>query len=137
MSEFIKVETSKLQRAALDWAVARAEGVEVAIICPAVVDENNQPALLLNKTKWLAGLDTARLWEPSTNWSQGGTMIERNMRASGVYCDGLWQHIGTFKCSFEDGGSVSEGETALIAACRAVVALKLGHAVSVPAELVT
>lgn len=115
----ITVETSQLSGAALDWAVAKAVGL-VAY---------TQPDGPVYRP------DNGEEWTPSTDWSQGGPLIER-------YC-GLTdcrdaEQIEPFyaetRCSNLDG--YANGTTLLIAACRAIVAAELGDDVEVPAELV-
>lgn len=69
---------------------------------------------------------------PSTDWSQGGPLIEKYFLASERMCDGLWQCGGVFKCALDSHSMVGEGETPLIALCRAIVAAKLGDEVDVP-----
>lgn len=128
------VKVEDLSGAALDWAVARAEVIEVGIICPAIINENNRPALLLNKLKWLAGLDTARLWEPSTNWAQIGPLMQRHLVEFTIehrhtICAGLCDENGMMV------GGYQYGDTHLVAACRAIVAHEFGDTVQVPAAL--
>lgn len=127
MTDLIEVQTSTLAGAALDWAVAQVEGVTYLpyyIGVSAFHDKKNW------STKYFSN------FQPSTKWSDCGPLIEARMKACGAFCDGLWQHQGIYKCSYERGGSVSEGETPLIAACRAIVATKLGDTVQVPKELI-
>lgn len=128
MSQMVEVNVAELEGDALDWAVGLGMGWEYRkcrnLTCMGWYDGKRENFQCIS-------------WRPSTDWSQGGPLIYKYMRESGAFCDGLWQHTGTFKCSFEDGGSVSEGETPLIAACRAIVTAKLGDVISIPAELVT
>jgi hypothetical protein len=100
----MKIKTSELTGAALDWAVA---------IC-----EHNVG------------------WEPegedrdcySTNWAQGGPIIEREKIA--IDFDGAaW-------CASDSHKPLANyGPTPLIAAMRCYCASKLGHEVDVPDEL--
>jgi hypothetical protein len=104
------MKTSELTGAALDWAVARCEGG---------VGDNQ----LIGA--WYA---------PSTNWAQGGPIIEREGIDICTSTRGGW--IGTLLVDCEDNEVVrGEGETCLIAAMRCYVASVLGDDVDVPKEL--
>lgn len=126
-----KVKTAELISAALDWAVAKTIG-------------NNMYGI-----------------QYSTDWSQGGPIIEREnitiIRADDAYIDGkrvpAWfaetsQWVGhsasesyehqqmdpTFMISAEDG---VYGPTPLIAAMRCFVRHRLGDIVEIPEELLS
>ena len=104
----IKLKTSELTGAALDWAVAKCELGEA-------INEVDDPHFY------------------STDWAQGGPIIERegiNLRAlSGA----LWE---AETWSAEGGQYLLDGPTPLIAAMRCYVASVLGDEVEVPNELV-
>lgn len=163
MTDFVEVKTQDLSGAALDWAVAKVVGVEADYLLPFIIDENNQPVVVLNKAKWLEDEEPMAIWSPSTDWAQGGPLIESNQvfiepphdvhRAN--YDEktgkvrGCWQTYESWHATVSarvrtlppkiEGlpGRVGrgEGETALIAACRAIVASHFGDTVSVPKEL--
>ena len=116
MSKFVKVKTHDLSGAALDWSVAKAEGVEISLAGahPHAVVEGR-----------LVGN-----YAPSTKWSQGGPLIDK------YRLDMEWVSHNT--CRTETPKCVSAmGKTPLIAACRAIVASVLGDTVSVPKELLS
>lgn len=108
------MKVSKLQGAALDWAVAKCEGVNYG-----VVD---------------GGLD-CDCPDYSTDWAQGGPIIEREEIS-------LEREQYSFEwCAYrpeypEDRAFVDYGPTPLIAAMRCYVASKLGEEVEVPVGLV-
>ncbi len=119
------MKTSELIGPALDWAVAKCEGYN-----PFVVDKN------------------AAYYSPdhgslvyalfSTNWSQGGPIIERELiRVISPTAKGInW--VARIRCGMI--GTVHEwlesyGPTPLIAAMRCLVASKLGDEVEIPEEL--
>lgn len=98
------MKTSELTGNALDWAVAKCE------------DDKTKGAWAFSRFK------------PSTDWAQGGAIIERErieLRGDGdggwIACDGL--------------NPEQDGETPLIAAMRCYVASKLGDEVRLPEEL--
>ena len=106
----MKIKTSELAGAALDWAVAKCEGKKVGyeftLFSPVVI----------------VGLDP---YEPSEDWAQGGPIIEREkmeFRNKGHYA------------SYNDGPTFY-GETHLIAAMRCYVTSKLGDEIEIPEEL--
>ena len=110
--KMVEVKTAELIGSALDWAVAQVEGRQVTPF----------------KTGLIFGVECGHLCQYSTSWRQGGPLIEKHITAlvqSGT--ETYWSHC-------ED--RLGLGSTALIAACRAIVAAKLGDVVSVPAELI-
>jgi hypothetical protein len=102
----MKVKTSELQGAALDWAVAYCDCVDEDE-CLYVVKKDG--------------------WKPSTDWAQGGPIIEREQIALYLNGDDGW--------TGEDGWKRATGPTPLVAAMRCYVAMKLGDEVEVPTEL--
>ena len=117
------MKTSELTGAALDWAVAKCEGIE---------------------TKNYSGALTIRYdgdwWQPSTEWTQGGPIIEREK--IGVwwathYVDDDGQEYGNHWYAETAEGLVRDGPTPLIAAMRCFVSSKLGDEVEVPDEIVS
>ena len=118
----MKVKTSELTGPALDWAVATCEGTDY--FCD-------------NPTTWDADLPWESPFNYSTDWSQGGPIIEReSIRLTpdqgATYVDCVW-FAGSVN---EDGDEFNgEGPTPLVAGMRCVVASKLGEEVEVPDEL--
>jgi hypothetical protein len=120
----VKIKTSELTGAALNWAVAMAEGFPGADIRY----YENTKSLLLQYSNGPKGW----LLEYSTNWSQGGPIIEREgisprLERKGLYLAPYFNgvcHVGH-----------RPGPTPLIAAMRCYVASKLGDEVDVPEEL--
>ena len=106
----MKVKTAELTGAALDWAVARCEGIELT---------NYSGNLIIRYD--------GDGWQPSTDWAQGGPIIEREGITLRRYTDSLWDaSVGQHEV---------DGPTPLIAAMRCYVASKLGDEVEVPNEL--
>ena len=118
------VRVSDLEGAALDWAVAKACGIGVWVknghVFQDILGTPDNPC---------------SVWSPSKGWGQCGPLIEgrivflalngrMNRRPDGWSC----LPVGT-------RGVPAFGETPLIAACRAIVAAKLGDVVDVPEEL--
>ncbi len=113
-----RVKTSELTGAALDWAVAQCEGVSIAFDDEGAADGQ---------------------WEMySTNWSQGGPIIERE--GLDIYYSSEQKSWAAAKwVDLPGGGQLQHKQvgnhTALIAAMRCFVTSKLGNEVDVPEEL--
>jgi len=112
------MKTSELTGAALDWAVAKCEDLELYS-----GPRDSNPAYKANWVRRKHG----DLFQPSTDWSQGGPIIERerinlepfsNINGEQWSADGEW-----------------DSPTPLIAAMRCYVASKMGDEVEVPDEL--
>lgn len=144
--DMIEVRTSDLVGAALDWAVGIAEGWE-----PDRPQDGQLRKTWRGCTQYAAvGKDVAcadrHRYTPSTDWRQGGPLIEKLMRSGKwelvQWCGAVAFQNYNNECVPVDGESWDQesmiecGETPLIAACRAIVASKLGAAVQVPAHLV-
>ena len=113
------MNTRELTGAALDWAVAKCEGVSVEH-----VNDNITQCLLMSR---------GGRFNPSTNWAQGGPIIERERIAiDGTAIVGQW--MATIYIHNEEPWEM-RGPTPLIAAMRCYVASKLGDTVDVPPEL--
>ena len=127
MSEFVEIKTADLVGAALDWAVAQVEGIEylhAGIKC---------------RTRLTARIFhhyTKPNFMPSTDWSQGGPLIEtEELTVEPSAWD--WKGACVLWRAQEEGANVYfEHTNLLVAAMRAVVHAKLGDTVSVPKELV-
>jgi hypothetical protein len=109
----MKIKTSELAGAALDWAVGMAIGEYKPVAVPSY----------------------------STDWSQGGPIIELE-KISTVSDEGdlYWQAVIDCQSGAMFGPNLCgsfwhEGPTPLIAAMRCYVASKLGDEVEVPEEL--
>ena len=117
----MKVKTSELSGAALDWAVVKCKGV---------MDD-------------LIGFTLEQGYTPSTDWAKGGQIIEREkisieyMAGAGDAGADVWVANMTYPDKKFGGVAFSEeqGSTPLIAAMRCYVASKLGDEVEVSEEL--
>lgn len=114
------MKTNELVGAALDWAVAEANGT---------------PIYRCGKTLTRMDMDGNVYWLPSINWEQGGVIIERE-RISISPRDGYWEALYHDNLFQEDGSDYFQmGDTPLVAAMRCYVASKLGDEVQLPEEL--
>ena len=129
----MKIKTNKLVGAALDWTVAKCEGLKLY-----------RNALLGGQIKegwWVSGyyMDPNN-WIPlnllnfSTDWSQGGPVIERERLCLEIDHAGVW--LSYSKQNYGDEPEhMHAGSTPLIAAMRCYVVSKLGDTVDVPDNL--
>ena len=128
------MKTSELTGVALDWAVAKCEGainLRYDTVATWWVDLNGEPRALSS------GWSPRQSWHPSTNWAQGGPIIERERLQVTTERNGTW--ICSIPFAVEIGGYrkyiFTHGPTPLIAAMRCYVASKLGDTVEIPEEL--
>lgn len=122
------MKTSELIDITLDWAVAKCWGVEVEYI-------NDGITRCLLKVAPFTGI-----YAPSTNWAQGGPIIERE-----IHNLFKWNQIEPgpeLWCGVHNRRTLEgiyvlqmDGPTPLIAAMRCYVASKLGDEVEIPEEL--
>lgn len=116
-SSFKRVSVEDLTAAALDWAVAKCEGKEIAVA-------------------------DGVLWMPTeryhSDWSLAGPIIQREWitvdheQAPGRQREWVSTGDSTLR---EDGVCIQNGPTPLIAAMRCYVACQLGEEISVPRSL--
>ncbi len=112
----MEIKTSELHGTALDWAVAKCEGL--------LTDnphDGNDIGFILEKG-----------YIPSTDWSQGGPIIEREGIALQMHF-GDWIALPYDSVFSEE--AYQQGTRPLVAAMRCYVASKLGDEVEVPEGL--
>lgn len=127
----MKVKTSELTGAALDWAVAKCEG----LLCFGYRTDGKRFAVEDSDGN-IEG------FMPSTDWAQGGPIIERE-KIETRESDGKWiamwwaDNSGMAKKPAQrfEFNRMTKDKTPLIAAMRCFVASKLGDEVDVPEEL--
>jgi hypothetical protein len=120
------MKTSDLIGPALDWAVAKCEGIALESFMAA--------------TNWLKrvqqephdlDVEPYHAYQFSTGWAQGGPIIEREK----IHCE--WSALWAAWYSYDKRNAALSftGPTPLIAAMRCYVASKLGDEVDIPEEL--
>jgi hypothetical protein len=108
------MKTNELSGAALDWAVAKCEGVTCAVWQGMVVDAFSNPLMYHD------------------DWAAGGPIIEREKIATRFdFEEQEWQAT----IAAEDEWVYGWGTTPLVAAMRCYVASKLGNEVQLPEGL--
>lgn len=126
------MKTSELIGPALDWAVMKIEG--------RVLVQTLGGGLLVNgrhedgrelPEDW----QMTFMWHPSTDWEQGGPIIERE--EIDVYChESPKSGCGWWVAEITGTGVKARGNSYLVAAMRAFVASKLGDEIEIPEELI-
>ena len=131
----MKIKTSELTGPALDWAVAKCEGEVTEFGSDGITFGFKLNGELKVFAKgWAASM----CWSPSTDWSQGGPIIEREKLCIGArHTNDVihWDDDVLYWARTTTGGHLKYGPTHLIAAMRCYVASKLGDEVDVPDEL--
>ena len=115
------MKTSDLKDLALDWAVAKCEPDDTLAI---YFDEGTGEPLC--RDDW----EDNQEYKPSTDWAQGGPIIEREGISTGCHLDGEEWFARSYWGEYEQSGP-----TPLISAMRCYIASKLGDQVEVPDEL--
>ena len=113
------MKTSKLSGVALDWAVAKSELVS---------GHNYTLAIDIDMGKYRVNFG-GMYPEWSTDWKEGGEIIEDNGISIWRFDDVTW------KAQIDANSEAFEGPTPLIAAMRCYVASKLGDDIEVPNDL--
>lgn len=127
------MKTTELSGAALDWAVAKAEGF--FNIGMASVGRNGVTDVFYFDK-----------WEPSTIWEQAGVIVEREKLGvwwathvvddDGVEYGNHWYcETGCTDDNPNDSYHIATGATPLEAAMRCYVMTKLGYEVEIPEEI--
>jgi len=123
----MKVPTNTLIDHTLDWAVAKCEEYKRIHIWTAWVNKHGAHGdiqIMVSNKK-----HECYAFNPTQNWAQGGSIIEREKIAILYPPSGASQWRGTM------GYGVQYGPTPLIAALRCYVASKLGDEVEIPEKL--
>ena len=121
----MKIKVSELSGIALDWAMAKSEGHHTFF-------ESGWRCEIGDSGPHDIGMSGKYGYSPSTDWSQAGPLIER--------CRVQLEPGSSWIAKTDCGGGFSRfaevlGHTALIAACRAIVASVFGDEVEIPQEL--
>lgn len=126
MTDLIEVKTADLADEALGWAVGKAEGLDLILEPP----QYGNPWRVFARYHGHATERTKR-FNPWEDWGLGGKLIEKYRVGFGLYSDYFFAVTG-----LDDLPGDADGSTHLVAACRAIVAAKLGDTVRVPKELI-
>ena len=118
------MKTSELTGAALDWAVAKCEDETDVLFA-----HRQYGKLVVRQAGCHETHDSEWPYAPSTNWAQGGPIIEREGIGFTQFSDyPQWTAKHPQAICFD-------GPTPLVAAMRCFVASNLGDDVEIPKEL--
>lgn len=138
----MKIKTAELTGAALDWAVAKCEGMYLGDQGEGQIGYYDKEGRALAGTDW---------WRPSSFWSQGGPICEREAIAARRHSGGTWYAMRSADLGDGEGARWSlfrwismnkqkqirfTGPTELVARLRCYVASRMGDEIDVPEELV-
>ncbi|MFY1007786.1 DUF2591 domain-containing protein [Pseudomonas juntendi] len=129
MIDLIEVKTADLAGEALGWAVGKAEGLDLILVPP----QYGNPWRVFARYQASATEYTKR-YNPWEDWAVGGPLIEKRMVS--LHCPQSTDDVWAGWVITDKGEFCQAGDSALIAACRAIVAAKLGDTVQVPKELI-
>ena len=137
MSEFVEANTAELVGPSLDWAVAMAEFWEADRPRDGQIRKGD--VYMLVGPFRLIGLGADMFYSPSTNWAQGGPLLDKyDVALNGGVAESERVIYATCRdVAKEQPYATAIGDTRLTAACRSIVSAKLGKVVYVPVELVT
>lgn len=136
----MKVNTSEATKLQINWLVAKIEGDKVCRPRLGRPDDWDRAAWEKGEDdRWVVRVQVPNVawfadyvYEPTSNWAQGGPIIEREGIA-------VWKPFdktnGEWKAHYSLTQCEQTGPTPLIAAMRCFVASKLGDEVEVPEEL--
>jgi hypothetical protein len=120
------MKTSELTGAALDWAVAICEGWKTVHVNGVLMLRHYHPEKAHTPHCYVEDFGY------STNWAQGGPIIEREK----IRLDTTWNfEDGYWSARMDTVGGWWLGDTPLVAAMRCYVASQLGDTVDIPEEL--
>ena len=117
------MKTCVLNGPKLDWAVAKALNIEVLVLAGRYVVLKPEGQVY-----------SCKVFAPSTNWAQGGPIIERERIH--IRPDVSTQNFRAFVIRSPEGQQCRYiGATPLVAAMRCFVAIELGEEVELPESL--
>ncbi|MBH3383969.1 DUF2591 domain-containing protein [Pseudomonas juntendi] len=128
MTDLIEVKTADLVGEALGWAVGMAEGLELELEPP-----HYDTAWRVFARHRYTVTEQAKRFNPWEDWALGGPLLHKHNVS--LHCPQQdWDYWAAWIT--QNGKDVAQGaDLPLPAACRAIVAHKLGDTVQVPKEL--
>ncbi|WP_054912616.1 DUF2591 domain-containing protein [Pseudomonas sp. NBRC 111127] len=128
MTDLIEVKTADLVGEALGWAVGMAEGLELEMEPP----HYNTSWRVFARHRYTV-TEQAKRFNPWEDWAVGGPLLQKHNVS--LHCPQKdWDYWAAWIT--ENGKDVAQGSALpLPAACRAIVAHKIGDTVQVPKEL--
>lgn len=130
MTDLIEVKTSDMVGEALGWAVGTAEGLDLILEPPQYGNPWRVFARYLGQA-----IEHTKRFNPWEDWAVGGPIMQKHNVS--LHCpQPEWDYWAAWIT--DNGKDVAQGaDLPLPAACRAIVAHKLGDTVRVPKELIS
>lgn len=122
----MKIKVSDASGPVLDWLVAKCEGYDCQF------DDEASGPRLVPQEGYLHDEKPLTIYRPSTDWAQGGPLVEREKIGLGH----AWEGNDWLASAHDIDSPLVIGPTPLIAAMRCYCTAKLGPEVEVPDELV-
>ncbi|WP_225785696.1 DUF2591 domain-containing protein [Pseudomonas sp. Marseille-P9655] len=128
MTDLIEVKTADLTGEALGWAVGMAEGLELELEPPYY----NTSWRVFARHRYTV-TEQAKRFNPWEDWAVGGPLLQKHNVS--LHCPQKdWDYWAAWIT--DNGKDVAQGaDLPLPAACRAIVAHRIGDTVQVPKEL--
>lgn len=135
------MKTSELIGPALDWAVAKCMGREDPIywFAPEPGDKDWEEGADYSKLFYISGPERQGPYSPSTNWAQGGPILNLKGISKPIDIFHIQQEPPVFEAEIQIEPCKrvrGRGPSQLIAAMRCFVASKLGDEIELPKELI-
>lgn len=129
------VKTSDLIGPALDWAVAKAAGrcLHERIRIVRYNSDSDYICEDCGKDTYMEPIQ--QTWKPSTDWSQGGPLIEKYATKLEHWPTETTPNKSNARIAMAGSVYWESGPSPLVAVCRAIVRAKLGDQVDAPDEL--
>lgn len=127
----MRMKTADLTGAALDIAVAFALGYKMILLRRGRGRKRISCICELEGGGAIAYAD----FSPSTNWEQGGPLIESGLISTLYHPEDSPNSAGFWRAWFRFDSPVFEDKSQLVAACRAIVQSSLGDEVEVPDDI--
>ena len=125
----MKIKTNTLTGAALDWAVAKIDNRKIGFNLGGGLEVRGRTE---DGEELPEQWDLWMPWHPSTDWAQGGPIIEHHIFA--LEDNDSTDDVERWLARGGDG-TVGCGPTPLIAAMRCYCCSKLGDEIDIPEEL--
>ena len=115
----MKIKVSQATNLQIDWAVAHCQNLQ------------------LQTEQYVVGVagEDGTYYQPSTDWAQGGPIIEQEKIGILFYVDHIPDDADEPIWVASCGGERALGDTPLIAAMRCYVILELDNEIDIPEEL--
>ena len=131
----MKIKTSNLTGAALDWAVAKCEKLNPVLEYTTCTRRIYIVAYVI--CALTGDIEGEEDYSPSTNWAQGGSILTNARISRTIDHSGQWIAYWTDGYTEGDEGKLHMqcDRSELVAGLRCYVAMKLGDEVEIPDEL--